>query len=452
MDDSGPFGPLKSKEIKTSGSERSVAFKTKPRDPPPAPYRVHFQEASSLQRLDVTCHDPRALRPANGAPLGIMRLSEFIEQDMEAILTEWEAFAATLLPAAIVMNSDSLRDHAEQILRAVCKDLNTSQSEEQRELKSKGLGAALSQTRSTAAETHALLRARGGFSVNQMTSEYRALRASVLHLWAQACEPTDVVVPDLIRFNEAIDQAVAESVAFFNAQIERERNLLLGMLGHDMRSPLQVIQLTAQYLLNASAITDVASAAARLLKSSANLKALLDDLLDFNRTKLGLGITISPALVDLAEAFSAELDLLRAARPGRVIELHVNGDVRGIWDINRLNQLLGNLVVNAIKYGAANSPVRISLLGSPNEVSFGVHNHGPKIEHSMIGQIFEPLQRGEDTEFVSGSEGSLGLGLYIAREIAIAHHGNIDTRSDDNGTVFTVHLPRSGDPDHSTAV
>ncbi len=369
---------------------------------------------------------------------------------MEEILSEWEAFAATLLPAAIDMNSDSLRHHAEQILRAVCKDLDTSQSEEQRELKSKGLGAALSGARSTAAETHALLRAKGGFSVNQMTSEYRALRASVLHLWGQACEPTDLVVPDLIRFNEAIDQAVAESVAFFNAQIERERNLLLGMLGHDMRSPLQVIQLTAQYLLNVSATTDVASAARRLLKSSANLKALLDDLLDFNRTKLGLGISISPALVDLAPAFSAELDLLRTAHPGRLIELHVNGDVTGTWDINRLNQLLGNLVVNAIKYGAADSPVRISLLGSPNEVSFAVRNYGPKIEHSMIGQIFEPLRRGEDTEFVAGSEGSLGLGLYIAREIAVAHHGNIDTRSDDNETVFTVHLPRSDDRDHST--
>jgi signal transduction histidine kinase len=84
-------------------------------------------------------------------------------------------------------------------------------------------------------------------------------------------------------------------VAFFNAQIEKERNLLLGMLGHDMRGPLQVIQLTARYLSKADAATDVATAAARLLKSSASLKVLLDDLLDFNRTKLGLGITISPA-------------------------------------------------------------------------------------------------------------------------------------------------------------
>jgi signal transduction histidine kinase len=371
-----------------------------------------------------------------------MRLADFIQRDLEAILIQWEAFAATLLPAAADMDSQTLRDHAEQILRAVCKDLETSQNDEQREHKSKGLAAGPIDARNTAAETHALLRARGGFDVNQMTSEYRALRASVLHLWAKACEPSDIFVPDMLRFNEAIDQAVAESVAFFNAQIEKERNLLLGMLGHDMRGPLQVIQLTARYLSKADAATDVLTAAARLLKSSASLKVLLDDLLDFNRTKLGLGITISPALVDLGDAFSAEIEQLRVAHPGRSIALEVNGDVSGVWDINRLNQLLGNLVVNAIKYGAFSSPVRIVLEGVPAEVRFAVHNHGPKIEQSMLAQIFEPLKRGSDNQFLSGSEGSFGLGLYIAREIATAHHGDISAKSDENETVFTVRLPR----------
>jgi signal transduction histidine kinase len=371
-----------------------------------------------------------------------MRLSDFIQRDIEAILSEWELFAATLLPAAVDMNSDSLCDHAQQILRAVCKDLNTSQNDEQRERKSKGLASGSLDARNTAAETHALLRAREGFNVNQMISEYRALRASVLNLWAKACEPSDIFIPDLVRFNEAIDQAVAESVAFFNTQIEKERNLLLGMLGHDMRGPLQVIQLTARYLSKADATTDVATAAARLLKSSASLRVLLDDLLDFNRTKLGLGITISPAPVDLAEAFAAEAEQLRVAHPGRSIALEANGDVSGVWDVNRLNQLLGNLVVNAIKYGAYSSPVGIVLSGLPTEVRFAVHNHGPKIDESLLGQIFEPLKRGSDNQFVSGTDGSFGLGLYIAREIAVAHHGDISAKSGENETVFTVRLPR----------
>jgi signal transduction histidine kinase len=371
-----------------------------------------------------------------------MRLSDFIEQNMDAILREWESFAATLLPAAVDMNSEQLRDHAEHILRAVCKDLETPQNDEEQARKSKGLAPGPIDASNTAAETHALLRAQAGFDVNQMTSEYRALRASVLHLWANAYEPADIAVIDMVRFNEAIDQAMAESVAFFNAQIENERNLLLGMLGHDMRGPLQVIQVTARLLSKADTATDVATAAARLLKSSASLRVLLDDLLDFNRTKLGLGITISPASINLAEAFSAEIEQLRVAHPGRSIDIEVNGDVSGVWDINRLNQLLGNLVVNAIKYGAFSSPVRIVLEGLPAEVRFAVHNNGPKIEHSLLAQIFEPLKRGPDNQFVSGNEGSFGLGLYIAREIAMAHHGDISAKSDENETVFTVRLPR----------
>jgi signal transduction histidine kinase len=142
----------------------------------------------------------------------------------------------------------------------------------------------------------------------------------------------------------------------------------------------------------------VATCAARLSKSARSLQALLDDLLDFNRTKLGLGITISPAAVDLEGAFSAELEQLRVANPGRTIELEVSGDVSGVWDIDRLNQLLGNLVVNALKYGASGSPVKIVLSGLMAEVAFSVHNQGPKIEHSVLAQIFEPLKRGLDDQ------------------------------------------------------
>jgi signal transduction histidine kinase len=371
-----------------------------------------------------------------------MRLADFIERDMEAILSEWETFAAAQLPAAADMDSLALRNHAEQLLRAIVKDISSPQNDEEREQKSRGRAPRSMEARSTEAETHALLRAQSGFTMNQLAAEYRALRASVLHLWTRACEPSAIDPQDVYRFNEAIDQAVTESVAFFSAQIENERNLFLGMLGHDMRSPLQVIQLTAIQLSKIDAGTDVATCAARLSKSTRSLKALLDDLLDFNRTKLGLGITISPAHVDLADSFSGELEQLRAANPGRAIEMEVRGDVSGVWDINRLNQLLGNLVVNALKFGAYRSPIKIALSGLAGEVVFAVRNQGAKIEQSMLAQIFEPLKRGADQEFVSGAEGSMGLGLYIAREITTAHGGAISAKSDDNETVFTVRLPR----------
>ncbi|MDQ7976038.1 sensor histidine kinase [Paraburkholderia sp. SARCC-3016] len=368
-----------------------------------------------------------------------MRLAEFIALHMDEILAQWEAFAATLQPAARNMGSPALRDHAQQILQAVAKDISTPQTRDEQHEKSLGHAPKLIDAPETAAQTHALLRARSGFSVNQLAAEYRALRASVLRLWMDNHAAEDTNLEDVIRFNEAIDQAVAESVEFFNDQVEQARNLLLGMLGHDMRSPLQTIQMTAAYLAALNAGGDVSDAAARLIRSGSRMQSLLDDLCDFNRIKLGLGINIVPADVDLAVLIADALDQLRAAHPGRLIELDVAGRAQGVWDGARLQQLLANLVGNALKYGNQTTPVRVALTGEASAVSLEVSNSGPPIDPQTIETIFDPLRRGpgEDSRNASG----LGLGLYIAAEIAKAHGGRIEVRSDENQTVFAVRLP-----------
>jgi hypothetical protein len=219
-----------------------------------------------------------------------MRLAEFILHDMETILAEWEAFAATLLPGASGMTSLALRDHAQPILEAVARDLATPQTRDEQAEKSKGRAPTVPGAPETAAQTHAVLRARSGFDINQLVAEYRALRASVLRLWIDASPLDKSGVDDIVRFNEAIDQAVAESVGHFHTQVERTRNLLLGMLGHDMRSPLNTILATASHLKALNAGEQVSLSAARLIRSGAAMQALLDDLVDFNRTKLGLGL------------------------------------------------------------------------------------------------------------------------------------------------------------------
>lgn len=287
-----------------------------------------------------------------------MRLANFILRNMETILGEWEQFAATLLPGAAGMTSLALRNHAKEILEAVAKDLSTPQTKEAQAEKSKGRAPKLMLAPETAAQTHAVLRARSGFDINQLAAEYRALRASVLHLWMEACQPDEISLDDIGRFNEAIDQAIAESIGFFSAQVDQARNLLLGMLGHDMRSPLNTIVMTAQYLAALNAGAAVSEAASRLIRGGASMKALLDDLIDFNRTSFGLGIKIDLAEVDLAARLRDELEQLRGAYPSRQIELEVVGDTEGTWDSRRLQQLLRNLVGNAINYGAADKPVR----------------------------------------------------------------------------------------------
>jgi signal transduction histidine kinase len=370
-----------------------------------------------------------------------MRLAGFILRDMEGILTQWEAFASTLLPAALNMRPLALRDHAQQILEAVAKDLSTSQTKEAQIAKSMGQAPKPAGAPETAAQMHALLRARGGFDINQLTAEYRALRASVLRLWMDECQPDAPHPDDIIRFNEAIDQAIAESVGFFSAQVDQARNLLLGMLGHDMRSPLQTIQMTGSYLAALNAGEKVSVAASRLIRSGARMQALLDDMLDFNRTRLGLGLNITPTEGDLAKQLADELDLVRAVHPDRRVDLDVVGDCQGVWDGRRLQQLLGNLVLNAIKYGAPDAPVYVTVSGEEAEVHLEVKNSGTAIERSALDRIFDPLQRGPN-HLDRNADCSLGLGLYIAREIARAHGGGIEARSDETETVFAVRLPR----------
>jgi signal transduction histidine kinase len=371
-----------------------------------------------------------------------MRLADFILRNMETILGEWEEFAATLLPAAGGMTTLALRDHAKEILEAVAEDLSTPQTKEAQAEKSKGRAPKLRGAPETAAQTHAVLRARSGFDINQLAAEYRALRASVLRLWMEACKPDEISLDDIVRFNEAIDQAIAESIGFFSAQVDQARNLLLGMLGHDMRSPLNTILMTAQYLAALNAEANVSDAASCLIRGGASMKALLDDLTDFNRTTLGLGIKIDLAVGDLAALFRDELEQLRGAYPSRQIELEVVGDTEGTWDGLRLQQLLRNLVGNAINYGAADTPIRVVLTGNEPDVTIEVKNSGPAIEKEVLNQIFDPLKRGLGQGDGDDSRAGLGLGLYIVREVARAHGGEVTVRSDNGETVFTVRMPR----------
>lgn len=372
-----------------------------------------------------------------------MRLSEFILLRMELILAEWETFAATLLPAASHLDSEALRDHAEAMLKAIAADMSTAQSDEAQALKSKGLTAKIAGAPHSAAQSHATLRARDGFDINQMTSEYRALRASVLRLWLAEGASAAEDVHDISRFNEAIDQALAESVADFSLAVEKGRNLLLGMLGHDMRSPLSVIVTTASYLTKLNAGEEVSVAAARLISSGARIQALVTDLVDFSRSQLGVGFNVVPGTVDLAEVFREEVELQLAANPGRRIMLAVSGNVVGHWDGSRIHQVVGNLVSNALQYGSSDTPVKVTLDGAAEHLRFRVANQGKAIPPHLVDKIFEPMTRGlETTRDPLLPTANLGLGLYIAREIVRAHNGTIIVRSDDTETTFVVELPR----------
>ncbi len=361
---------------------------------------------------------------------------------MEPIVRRWEAFAATQLPAAADMDSLALRDHAEQILGAIAKDMETYQSRAAQIEKSLGQKPSLAGAPETAAQTHAILRAKSGFDINQLAAEYRALRASVLRAWTDAHPNAADQLDQIMRFNEAVDEALAESIAFFHTQVEQARNLLLGVLGHDLRSPLQSILNTARYLSVLPGGSELSDAAARLISSGARMQTLLDDLRDYNRTRFGLGINIRPAPIDAAIVLTDELNLLRAAYPARQIDIEVTGDTRGVWDGMRLRQVLNNLLENAIKYGDETASIHVAVRGEGSNLQCTVKNKGLTIEASALKTIFDPLRRNVGRAASQDHGNSLGLGLYIARQIVEGHGGDIAAQSDHTETVFTFRLPQ----------
>ena len=212
-----------------------------------------------------------------------MRLAEFIEANVKAIVDEAVVFSRTLLPAAGHLDEAALRDHLPMILEAIARDLRTDQSDEQELRKSQGLAPAADGGNTSAAQTHALLRAKAGFDVMQMVSEYRALRASVLRKWLRSPDARDeTAIGDIVRFNEAVDQAVAESVSNFTAEAERWRNVFLAVLGHDLRGPLNAVLLTAEVLTTLGTDARTSAVAERLMKSGQRMRELLDSLLDYS--------------------------------------------------------------------------------------------------------------------------------------------------------------------------
>lgn len=373
-----------------------------------------------------------------------MRLADFIDREERRILSEWEAFAATRLPAASSMTAWELRNHASQILHAISADLRTAQSGPEQIAKSQGLAPVLAQTPHTAAQVHGIMRARSGFDINQMVSEYRALRASVLRLWASSHDPADLpgVIEDMIRFNEAIDQAIAESVALFTEEVERGRNLFLGVLGHELRSPLNAIRMTARYLSRITERAEVTEAVGHLSRGGERMKGLLDDLLVYSRSRLYLGIVVRPTQSDLAQICASVMEELRVTDPDSDARMEVTGEVSGFWDARRLHQVLSNLLGNAMSYRAPGTPVVVNLTGSADEVTVAVSNAGPMIPEETLRTLFEPLQRGRGAGW-SREEGShLGLGLFVAREIVKAHRGRLEAVSREGETVFEMRLPR----------
>jgi signal transduction histidine kinase len=374
-----------------------------------------------------------------------MRLADFIIENIEPILQEWESFAKTITPAAEGMDSEALRDHAEQMLLVIADDLRTAQTPSERIAKSHGEAPASAEV--TPAETHAIVRQSSGFTVAQMISEYRALRTSVMILWMP---PENIdksqEISDVIRFNEAIDQALAESVVSYSASVDAARNVFLGILGHDLRSPLGAITLSAEVLLGAADLPlKPTKNISRIYTSVKRATKIVGDLLDFTRSQLGSGIPVRTAPDDLVMACTGMVEEARAFHPDRQIDFESETVLIAEFDKSRMEQVISNLIGNAITHGEPNTPITVSVKEDGKEASLSVHNLGQPIHENDIAKIFNPMVRNFKNGSVEyGSAAGLGLGLYIASAIVTAHKGVIEVHSTARaGTTFLVKIPLS---------
>lgn len=368
-----------------------------------------------------------------------MHLTKFIAENHQIILDDWIAFAKSLKPWSKGLSNESLRDHAEELLNAVVADMTSPQTIEEQDEKSKGHGRQSSL--GEIGTKHARDRLESGISIEQLVSEFRALRASVLKRWEQSQgDKSDEVT----RFNEAIDEALAESTSRYSSSVNTTREQFLGILGHDLRNPIGAIIMGAN-LLRTADDSETREIAQSILNSGNRMSRMVNDLLDLTRTKLGTGIPIKPAPMNLGEVCIEVLNELKSMHPDEQIEFSSNGDLIGTWDSDRLAQVISNLTSNAIQYGTPHQPIRVQVNSSSDsaEVTVSVHNEGPSIPKKTLTNLFSPMTRGDrDADSTSNATG-LGLGLFIASEIVISHAGKISVKSSENGgTTFQFTIPR----------
>lgn len=374
-----------------------------------------------------------------------MRLSIFILSNLDEILHEWEVFAGSIAPLQEASRIE-LRDHASAVLKVIAADLLTPQGEGERDAKSKGLAPLVALD--TAAETHAESRLSSGLSGDQVMTEFRALRASVLRLWAAAGSiSTPEEIEDMMRFNEAIDQAQSESMARYSKLLRDAQSLFLAILGHDVRSPLGAVSMGAQVLLHDQSLpAKVLKVALRIFNSSKRVDEIVRDLLDFSTSHLGDGIPIDPYTVNLSQVCANVVEEVRTFHAERKIEFADEGNLVGTFDGSRLAQAFSNLISNAIQHGAAQSTVRVSLRGDQTGVYFEVQNDGDVIPEPKLRALFDPVKsfaiRPPSARTASRVQ-NLGLGLYVVKEIVRAHKGEISVTSTvETGVTFSVFLPR----------
>lgn len=361
-----------------------------------------------------------------------MRLSEFITLRTEDILEEAVQFAQAL-PALAHASRAEVRDHFKECLREIVLQMGDNAG---RTNASDALASAPGAPM-LAAQNHGAARARSGLTVVELAAEYRALRSCVLRLWRVACGPEAEDVEDLTRFNETIDKSLMESIERFEEQVEYWRRIFLGVIGHDLRAPLNAISLTAQ-LLRLRTTDEAARHSAIIARASNRIGSMLDSLLEYAGSRPGDPMPLHRKTSNIADAMNDEVLILRSAFPATRIELTLVSPGEAEVDISRLREAVANLVSNAAQHGSG-SVVEVGVRADEADIFFDVANDGQLLEEEL-SNIFQPFKAGRRD--LHGHRANLGLGLFICRQIVDAHEGEIGITSTGGRVLVSMRIPR----------
>jgi phosphoserine phosphatase RsbU/P len=245
----------------------------------------------------------------------------------------------------------------------------------------------------------------------------------------------DTYERELVQSRQRLEELVAEAKdrALFSEQ-------MVGIVSHDLRNPLSSIHLGAELLASHELTAPQHKIIERIGRATARANRLILDLLDFTQARLGRGLSVSRVPIDLHSVVAALVEELSPVYPGRGLRHVRQGHGTCTADPDRLAQVIGNLVSNAMVYGQPDQLVTVMSAIRQQDVSVAVHNHGEPIPAALQPQLFQPMTRGSS---VGKASRSVGLGLFIVREIAKAHRGVAMVESTrEQGTTFTIRVPR----------
>ena len=404
-----------------------------------------------------------------------MRLADFILANVEPILAEWEAFARSIWPNGATAEPAELRDDAEDILRATVVGhavrIKPAQSRP-RSRKARADRGTRAAGLARASSSHGTGRVASGFDLWAVIAEYRALRASVLRLWRESDPAPDLRdVDDLTRFNESIDQSLTHAVRSYAEQVERDREALLAneqasrreaeaanrakdvflaTLSHEMRTPLNAIVGWLSILRHEDAETRHFQEGLKVIERNTKAQVqLIDDVLDVSRIVSGkLRVDIHPC--ELTDVINAGVDAVRPAAEARGITLNVQLDPSASaasCDAGRIQQVVWNLVSNAVKFTPKGGRVDVTLSREQSSLQIQVSDTGQGISAELLPRIFDRFRQADSS--TRRRFAGLGLGLSIVKYIVEAHGGTVEATSPGEGQGFDVYRspshPRGAD-------